>query len=1301
MEFRILGSLEVLENGQAVELGGAKQRALLAILLLRANEVVSTDRLIDALWDENAPETGRKALQVYVSQLRKAIGSDRLRTKAPGYMLLVDDTELDLHRFERLVEANRHRDALMLWRGPALSEFAYQGFAQSEIARLEEIRIACFEDRIEADLVAGRHGGIVGELEMLVGQNPLRERVRAQLMLALYRSGRQAEALDAFQDLRRALVEELGIDPSRPTRELQQAILQQDPALDLPRDEPSVPALEPAPLPPPPQSAEPVTRESRKSVTAIAIALDASSAQGARLDPEARRRMSSHAFGEIQAAVERHGGSVETLTGDGLTAVFGLPLVHEDDALRAVRAADEIHARVSDLARQLLDEHAARLELRIGVSTGEVVTGDPVGGQPRATGEPFTVSFRLGHIAQAGETLLDEATNRLVRDSVVVEASGVDSEPVIRLVQLIEAPGRRVSRFASPMVGRERERRRLEDAFEQAVSDLSCHLFTILGPAGVGKSRLVREFLGDIGGQVTIARGRCLSYGEGITFWPVLEAVKDLTELDDTESVEQSRRRVAALLGGAEDADVLAQQVTEVIGVAEAAVGVEESFTTIRRFFEALAVRLPLLVVFDDIHWGETTFLDLVEHIVDWTRDAPLLLVCVARPELLDARPGWGGGKPNATSILLEPLSDEQCGRLIENLIGETELADEVATRVTAAAEGNPLFVEEMLSMLIDDGLLAREHGRWVATRNLSDVPVPATIRALLAARLDQLDALERSVIESAAIEGKVFHAGSVADLSGLGPGSAVATTLAALVRKELIRPDRPFFGDEQAFRFRHLLIRDAAYDSITKETRAILHEQHAGWLERKVVDRTAEYDEIIGYHLEQAFHNRAELGPGDEADRALGQRGAERLGAAGRRAFARRDASAGLNLVSRAAALLSPDDPLRVDLVPNIRLTMGMRDLSWADRVLTEAVEAASTSGDRRLAAHALVQRGLLRLFAESQVTPQELVDVSDRAIAVFEELGDELGLARAWRLIGQAHYLGRRARSSVDASERALIHARRAGDRFEEREIVEWLVIALVVGPTTATDALARCRHLLAAAAAAGPPLPEAQILGAMAAFHAMQGRVDEADELMARCRSVMDDAGEWDWMATYPWGLGQLWRGDPVAAEATLRPGYAALKRLGEKTHFSSITEALAGAVALQGRYQEAEQFTRECEEASRANDVHSHIMWRAIRAEVLARQGSLEPAERLGREAVALAEGSDFLLGHANALTHLSAVVALAGRAEEAEQLREEAARIHDRKGNVVAAQKVRAGTGRVRPAADQARDVGSSSGMPAP
>ncbi|MBA2740852.1 MAG: AAA family ATPase [Actinobacteria bacterium] len=1254
MEFKILGPLEVLVDGRPLELGGAKQRALLTVLLLHANEVVSSDRLIDALWEEEAPETGRKALQVYVSQLRKAIGKERLVTQAPGYLLRVEPEELDLDRFRMLVASGQPEAALSLWRGPALAEFAYQRFAQPEIAQLEELRLNCVESRIEAELAAGRHTGVIGELEALVSENPLRERLRAQLMLALYRAGRQAEALEAFQDVRRALVDELGIDPSRQLRELESAILRQDPALEARSSPtPNPAAVEPTEAPlPEPQVSVAAPREARKTVTALVARITLFSPDGSRLDPEVLRGVSRRAFGEVENAIERHGGTIQAIAGDAVSAVFGLPRVHEDDALRALRAASEAREQLLCVAAEIEASSPARLDARIGVSTGEVFTGADVGSSLTPTGEPLTVSASLAHMGEPGEVLLDEATRRVVRDAVVVEE--LVEAPGHRLVEVASAERGYSSRFSSPMVGRARERRRLNDAFEQALTDDSCQLFTILGSAGVGKSRLVREFLADVERRAQVARGRCLSYGEGITYWPVLEAVKDAVGIGDTDTPEECVAKLKWVFAEESEVEIATQQLASVLGLGVAAGATEESFWAVRLFFEVVARKQPLVLVFDDVHWGEPTFLDLLDHLSDWMRDAPILLVCIARPELLDTRPEWGGGKLNSTSVLLEPLSDVESVQLVENLAGSGFLRDTSRQRIVEAADGNPLFVEEMLALLLEDGDLA------------TAFETPPTIQALLAARLDRLGYDERAAIEAAAIEGKVFHASSVTELTGVATRSAERELL-TLVRKELVRPDRSLFAGDKAFRFRHLLIRDAAYDSIPKERRATLHQRHADWLERKVEDRAPEFDEVLGYHLERAHRYRMELGAVNGEHDELALRAGRRLGAAGRRALARGDTPAALNLVSRAAAILPRDDPARLDLVPGLRIVQGLGDqLAWAEEVLSDAI----ATGDSRVQAHARVQQALLQLFTGSDVEVDQLVDTAENAIGTFEELHDDLGLSRSWRLLQQARYLGRQAAASADAAENALAHARRAEDALEELEIMTWLGIALYMGSTPAAEAAARVNVHLAQARTSRTT--ESLLLSCLAPLEAMQGRVSEARELIARAQVVVDDLGYLAQLALVPFhaGVTELLAGDPAAAEHAFRASLAPLEEIGETSNYCSIVAGLAQAVYLQERYEEADELTRVSERLARTNDIHAQVTWRSVRVKALARQGHISEALALAAEAISFAEASDFLNAHGEALLDLAEVLAMADRPTDGFQAVEAALRLFERKGNVV-------------------------------
>jgi len=1254
LTFNVLGPLEAVGEHGALALPKGKPRAVLGVLLMHANEVVATDRLIDDVWGAHPPANATKSLHVYVSLLRRVLGADAILTRPPGYALRIEAGGIDLDRFERLREeaaradpataADKLHQALALWRGSPFADFTYDAFAQTTIARLEEVRLGALEERIEADLDLGRHAEIVAEVATLVEEHPLRERMRGAQMLALYRSGRQAEALAAYQDARRALVDELGIEPGRALHELERRILIQDPELEIAVPEAPRAAIAPAPARELQDDDRDVAPDVRKTVTVVAVEFATRSAGAEGLDPEALRRVEGRAFNLGKAAIERHGGTIEAVSGDAVTGVFGLPVVHEDDALRGVRAALEARDSLVALGAELSAETALQLDGRLGVSTGEVIAGGDGLPQPRATGMPLTVSSRLVRAAAPGEVMVDEATLRLARDAIVAEPAG-DAWRVLALTDPAARPARRL---VSPMIGRTRERRRLQDAFEQAVSDSSCQLFSVLGAAGVGKSRLVHEFVRDLAGLARVARGRCLPYGEGITFWPVLEVLREAVGED----------------GGSHEV---------ITGLAEGSAGAEDAFARIQELFETLARAEPLVLVFDDIHWGEATFLDLVEHLAEWTREAPILLICLARPELLELRPTWGGGKLNATSVLLEPLTGEECGLLIKGLVGQEGFADEVETRIAEAAEGNPLFVEEMLSMLVDDGVLVRAEGRWATTRGLASVRVPPTIHALLGARLDRLTAAERTVIERASVEGKVFHQGSIAALASERVRPSIATHLATLVRRDLIRPDQTAFATDRAFRFRHLLIRDAAYDSIPKAIRAGLHELFARWLEEQTDDRL--YEEIIGYHLEQAYRYRSELGPVDEATQALAREASDRLGSAGHRAFVRGDAAAAVNLISRAVQLLPADDPARIELVPNVRVVQGLGgDLSWADRVLTEAATAAAASFDPRLEAHALVQHAFLRLFTQPDITSRELLTVAEGAIAVFEACGDDLGLARAWRLAAQAHYLGRRAAASALASEHALEHARRVGDALELREIVEWLCVALMLGPTPAREAAARCEALLADVER--EPILEPTVLSVLANAEAMQGHETRALELLERWRHAVEELGDTVWLSAINFGFVTL-ADDPVAAERELRPGYDALRKIGEKSHFSSVTGSLARAVCAQGRYEEADQLSRESEEAARPNDIHSHILWRTVRATVLASRRELDAAEELAREAVAFAAGSDFLDSHGDALTDLAAVLLVAERPREARSALEQALGLYELKGNALSAKRTRA------------------------
>jgi len=1004
----------------------------------------------------------------------------------------------------------------------------------------------------------------------------------------------------------------------------------------------------------------------RKSVTVVFTDVTGSTAIGDRLDPESLRGVMTRYFDAMREVLERHGGTVEKFIGDAVMAVFGVPVLHEDDALRAVRAAAEMRETLAGLSEELQRESGVGLRARTGVNTGEVVAGDPRAGQSLVVGDAVNVAARLEQSAAPGEILIGGTTHRLVRDAVVVEPvdpltlkGKAQPVPAFSLLEVIpETPGY-ARRLDSPMVGREGERTLLWQAFDRTVRDGTCHLFTILGSAGVGKSRLAAEVTSACRFTATVISGRCLSYGEGITYRPVAEAVRELTGIGEEDAPADVRRRIEMLLDGEPDANLVADRVAELFGMAGTAVDVEEMAWAVRRFLESLARRSPIILIFDDIHWGEPTFLDLVEYVAEWPRDAPILLLSMARPELLDVRPSWGGGKLNATSIHLEPLTGEESSTLIENLLGNVELAEEARSRITEAAEGNPLFVEEMLGMLIDDGLLRREEGRWVPVRDLSAVRAPPTIQALLAARLDRLDREDRAVIERAAIEGKVFHHGAVVDLSPDEARPEVNAHLQSLVRKELIRPSRAEFSGQDAFSFRHLLIREAAYQGMPKDVRAELHQRFADWLEGTTGEWVAEYEEIVGYHLEQAFRYRRELGGGVDGVEALGRRAAQRLGAAGRRAHARGDEAAAVKLLDRGVRLLPENDDVRQELLLDLGEALVERgELSRASGILDEVTERAVRAGDRRIEWQGRVHLANLRVNAEATGhLIDEARETARRAIPVFEELDDAAGLARAWRLMGAAGWIEGQAGAAQEALELAVEFARRAGDRRAEAEVLGLMAFLLVWGPVPIARALAQSERL--AAQAGGHRKVEGEVLLVQGVLEGMAGRTDEGRELARRGRAMLRDLGQTLSEAATSHGAGMIEfiAGDYGAAERIWRQGYEVLERMGEKAFLSTSAALVAHALCRQGRHPEADAFIRASEAAADPGDIASQVTWRSGKALVLTSDGRTEEALRLLDDAILLCEPTSYLDTTAETLVIRAEVRLKAGDASgAAEDLR---------------------------------------------
>jgi class 3 adenylate cyclase len=937
-------------------------------------------------------------------------------------------------------------------------------------------------------------------------------------------------------------------------------------------------------------------REQRKTVTVVFCDVTGSTALGESTDPEALRSLLARYFERMKGIVESHGGTVEKFIGDAVMAVFGVPRVHEDDTLRAVRAAVEMRDALPELG----------VQARIGVNTGEVVTGTE---ERLATGDAVNVAARLEQAAQPGEILIGEATLALVQDAVETEpveplALKGKAEPVVAF-RLVAVKGQGARRHDAPMVGREHELASLRSTYDEALWARSCRLFTVVGAAGVGKSRLAHEFLNAVDARVV--RGRCLSYGEGIAYWPVVEVVKQLAALPSDPAAAASLRSL--------------------LRERDERTSAEEIAWAFRKLLEEQADARSLVCVFDDIQWAEQTFLDLIEHVVLLSRGAPILVLCLARPELAESRPDW------PVALRLEPLPDTD----VEELIPDA-LPDDLRKRIARASGGNPLFVTQMVAM---------------AAETEGEVIVPPTLKVLLAARLDQLENQEREVLDRGAIEGEIFHRGAVQALSD---GGAVTPRLASLVRKGLIRPDAAQIAEDDAFRFRHLLIRDAAYDALPKATRAELHERFADWLELHGAS-IVELDEILGYHLEQAAIYKAELGRPDER---LAVRAGERLAQAGRRALAPGNDLPAQRLLNRALELTRPfrlDVSLEVDLA----ITFHWQDPARATSICDDAAERARAEGDERGEALARVAAELHRLFLVQQPDVERLEALALEALERLEEVEDHGGLAQVWVALGYGVANSRgRMEDWAHAAKQSIRHARAAGwwsDDFG-------LTSALVWGPRPADEALRELDDVL-------PGQTNPLHLLKRAFLLAMLGRFPEAWALAGPASERLAEFGDTrapEWLADI-----SAVAGDYDAAARYGQETVDACRESGHLTFLASYGAKLGRWLCALGRFEEAEPLAQL---GRGVGSQEGDWLWRQVQARVHAHRGEHGEAERLAREAVAIAERTDNLNNQGDALFDLAEVLLAASRGDEAAGALEQALERYEHKKNLAMVTQVR-------------------------
>jgi class 3 adenylate cyclase len=791
-------------------------------------------------------------------------------------------------------------------------------------------------------------------------------------------------------------------------------------------------------------------REERKRVSVLFCDLVGFTSRSERLDVEDVRAVLAPYYARLRGDLERFGGTVEKFIGDAVMALFGAPTAHEDDPERAVRAAISIRDTIADLNDQ---DPSLDLHVRVGVTTGEalvVLDARPVEGEGMAAGDVVNTAARLQAAAPVDGILVDETTFRATDRQIdyhpadPVSAKGKAEAVTVWMalgararlgVDVAQAPG-------APLVGRERELEALAGALARVRVEQAVQLVTLIGVPGMGKSRLVWELgeLVEAEPELTIWRqGRCLPYGKGVALWALGEMVKVQAGILETDPAETAAakldRAVADLLGDQQEATWVQAHLRPLIGVGAGALGEDrraEAFAAWRRFLEALAEQGPAVLVVEDLHWADDTLLDFIDHLVDWAVDVPLLVVCTARPELLSRRPGWGGGKPNAATLSLAPLSADDTARLVAALLDQALLPAETQAALLSRAGGNPLYAEEYVRMLADRGFLNKVGGSWRLERP-DELPLPESVQGIIAARLDALSPEEKALLQDAAVVGKVGWLGALAALVGAEP-FALEARLHALERKEFLRRERrSTVAGERQYSFRHVLVRDVAYGQLPRAVRAERHRRAAQWLQALAPDRAEDRAELLAHHWQAALQYAHAAG---QDTTELAGRGRLAVREAGDRALELNAFAAAVRWYAAALELWPPHDPER----PRLLLRLGQAQMygeQAGGELLVEARDGLLAQGDREAAAEAEALLGMLAVF---QVQGERAMQHARRAVALLEDAGpsptkayalarlaqDLVLRAETARAIQEAIRVGRQALSMAD---RLGLHRDRVG--------------------------------------------------------------------------------------------------------------------------------------------------------------------------------------------------------------------------------------------------------------------------------
>ena len=922
----MLGPLEVSAEGRQVDVAGPIPRRLLALLATRPGRFLSVDGLIDGLWGDNPPAAARQTLQSHVARLRHSLREPGVIVAGPaGYRLVVDATDVDAFSFMSAAEEG-HRvlisgdpaaaatvlsAGLALWRGPAFAEFTARAPLDAEAARLEQLRLDAIEWRIEAELACGESASPVGELEALVREHPTREGLWALLMRALYRAGRQADALEAYRRARRVLVTELGIEPSRELREVERLVLAHDQSLDAPVRKPAEATAEGARQPAPPPAAESAYQERHGGMSAAtepvaerrAVVVAALELTGSAADPEEVAAQNEAFRDHVRDRIVAYGGVVCVQAGATSVAIFGAPVAHDDDATRAIRAA-----------RAALHDWPGSPAPRAGVSAGEVVvTGDATG--VTASGHPVNEADRLRTLAHPGDLIVDLPVRQLIGLADTEPVPG--AEPAAW--RLIGLPAVGPAPAATGFVGRRRDLAILEAAFGKTVDERAPQFVTIIGEAGIGKSRLVAEFgraLEAHDTEVVWRAGYCRPYGNGTSLSALADIVKAQAGIADTDAAAEAVTKIRGTLPD-EERDDLEPRLTPLVGADPGITQSRfESFSAWRRFIEIIAAEAAAVLVVEDLHWAAPLLLDFLEDLAAGLSDVPVLVVATARPELLDQRPGWGAG---TSSLRLSPLRDQDVAAILAALLGGVPDGRQ-RRELVARCGGVPLYAEQFAQ-------LASQHGGEA---------VPPTLAAVIGARLDTLSREHRMVLQTAAVAGSPFWADEVAVLTA-APAPAVTAALSALVRRQFLRRVPSTRPGRAEFVFWHDLVRDAAEARLTRLHRARRHLAVARWWEADASQRSEEFSDLIAHHAVTAYDPATAAGDLDLAAQA--RRAACAAAAAVGARLHGIDTPGALRLLTRALELSDANSPLHARILCWYGATLSDdRQFERAEHVLIQA---------------------------------------------------------------------------------------------------------------------------------------------------------------------------------------------------------------------------------------------------------------------------------------------------------------------------------------------------------------------------